>query len=165
VQRGALLLIAALGASSVLVLAGCGGSSDDGGAEATTAGPAAPTASAATPATEAGAATGAPPASSAGDAAGAVHLELLSFTPEELKVAAGTTVQWVDDNPIAHTITSGAYEVGADGLRTSEAPDGTFDGTVAATGDAFSFTFSEPGTYPYYCSIHKGMNATVLVTD
>ena len=121
-QRGALLLIAVLGSSAAMALAGCGGSSDADTESATTT--AAPPAST-TPASDAGSSAAAePPASSAADAAGAVHLKLLSFTPEELEVTAGTTVEWVDDNPIAHTITSGTYEVGADGLRTSETPDG-----------------------------------------
>ena len=163
-QRRAHLLIAVLATTSVLMLAGCGGSSgDDADTAATTAAPAATTTMAA-PASEAGTTAVERPASSAAAAGDAVHLKLLSFTPEELEVAAGTTVEWVDDNPIAHTITSGTYEVGADGLRTSETPDGTFDGKVATTGDGFSFTFVDAGTYTYYCSIHKGMNATVVVT-
>ena len=105
-------------------------------------------------------ATGAAPAVTS-----AVHLELLSFEPGELHVAAGTTVEWVNDNPITHTVTSGSYEVGADGLRTSEQPDGTFDGDLAAQGDTFRQTFAEPGTYAYFCSIHKGMNATIVVAS
>ena len=117
-------------------------------------------------------ATGAAPASTAGGgstapsaATGAIHLKLLSFEPGELHVAAGTTVEWVNDNPITHTVTSGSYEVGADGLRTSEQPDGTFDGDLAAQGDTFRHTFAEPGTYAYFCSIHKGMNATIVVAS
>ena len=92
-----------------------------------------------------------------------MHLKLLSFEPAEVHVPAGTTVEWVNDNPITHTVTSGAYEVGADGLRTAEEPDGTFDGDLAAQGDTFTHTFAEPGTYTYFCSIHKGMNATLVV--
>jgi len=150
-QRGVLLLVAVLGSTAATSLAGCGGSSDDDGTTA-------PAGSAV-----ASAAADAPTADAV--AADEVHLRLLSFTPDMLEVDAGTTVAWVDDNPIAHTITSGTYEVGADGLRTGETPDGTFDGKVGTTGDAFSFTFDQPGTYTYYCSIHKGMNATLVVSS
>src|SRR5688572_14675106 len=160
-QRGVTFLVAVLGASAAIVLTGCGGSSDDDSPSATAAPVAATTAAA--PASEAVTSAAAEPAA-ADAAAGAVHLKLLSFTPDALDVPAGTTVEWVDDNPIAHTITSGAYEVGADGLRTSETPDGTFDGKVATTGDTFTFTFAQPGTYTYYCAIHKGMNATLVVS-
>jgi plastocyanin len=136
------------------VLSGCGG--DEEGATG-----AAPAMTAATPAatmTDAG-------STAAAAATRAIHLKLLSFEPGELHVAAGTTVEWVNDNPITHTVTSGTYEVGADGLRTSEQPDGTFDGDLAAQGDTFRHTFAEPGTYAYYCSIHKGMNATIVVAS
>ena len=30
-------------------------------------------------------------------------------------------------------------------------------------GKTFSFTFTKPGTYTYYCDIHQGMNATIKV--
>jgi plastocyanin len=129
------------------LLAGCGGDEDG--------------ATGAAPST-----TGLEPAASATAPASAVtvvHLKLLSFEPAELHVPAGSTVEWVDDNPITHTVTSGSYEVGADGLRTSEQADGTFDGDLAAEGDSFLHTFDAPGTYTYFCSIHKGMNATLVV--
>ncbi len=94
-----------------------------------------------------------------------VDLQLLSFKPETLTVRAGTEVTWRNGNDIAHTVTSGTYETAADtGLRTSEKADGTFDSRVAKKGDTVKHTFTRPGTYSYYCSIHKGMHATVVVT-
>ena len=42
-------------------------------------------------------------------------------------------------------------------------PDGTFDGALPDRGDAFSFTFNEPGTFDYYCEIHAAMTAKVIV--
>ena len=53
------------------------------------------------------------------------------------------------------------------GIRGSETPDGMFDVTLAPKGedgDSFEFTYDTPGTYPYYCDIHLGMNAVVIVT-
>ncbi|KAA1428667.1 cupredoxin domain-containing protein [Nocardioides antri] len=92
-----------------------------------------------------------------------VTTKLLAFEPEELTVKAGTTVTWTVSDSIGHTVTTGTFELGGDGLRTSENPDGTIDSQLAA-GEDVSYTFTEPGTYTYYCSIHKGMSGVVEVT-
>jgi plastocyanin len=81
-----------------------------------------------------------------------VVMELIAYKPEKLDVAAGTTVTWQQNDPGAHTVTSGTVEQGTGGVTT--APDGTFDSGEIATGDAFEFTFDEPGTYSYFCSLH-----------
>lgn len=75
-----------------------------------------------------------------------------TFEPAEITVDAGTTVVWQNESALPHTVTAG--ERGS--------PPGMFEADVAA-GDSFSFTFDEPGTYPYYCEIHPGMSGTVIV--
>lgn len=102
------------------------------------------------------------PASS-GESGPAVTTTLLAFEPEELTVKAGTTVTWEVSDSIAHTVTTGTFELGGDGLRTSENPDGVIDSEIGP-GKTASHTFTEPGTYTYYCSIHKGMSGVVEVT-
>jgi plastocyanin len=95
-----------------------------------------------------------------------VELRLLQFTPAQLTVKAGTTVTWRDAEPITHTVTSGSVS-GVDqstGLRAGESPDGLFDERLGSQDASFTYTFTQPGTYSYFCSIHKGMNATVVVT-
>jgi plastocyanin len=95
-----------------------------------------------------------------------VQLKLLQFTPGRLTIPVGTEVTWRNAEPITHTVTSGAV-TGVDektGLRSGQQPDGRFDHRLERSGQAFSYTFSEPGTYSYFCSIHQGMNATVVVT-
>ena len=92
----------------------------------------------------------------------------IKFAPETITVAAGTTVRWVNGEAITHTITSGAW-TGVDpdtGIRADETPDGLFDVTLSPAGedgDSFEYTYETPGTYPYYCDIHLGMNAVVIV--
>ena len=111
--------------------------------------------------------SGSPSTESSGDANGTtVSLKSLMFTPGDLKIKAGTTVTWVNDEPITHTVTSGEV-TGLDktsGLRTGQKPDGLFDENLAGSGDSFSYTFDKPGTYSYYCDIHFGMNAEIVVT-
>lgn len=111
-----------------------------------------------------------PTASSAktsnGSAATTVSLKLLQFVPAKLTVKAGTTVTWRSDEDITHTVTSGTYAGtnGPSGLRTSEKPSGLFNHKLGQKGASTSYTFAKPGTFQYYCDIHKGMNATVVVT-
>jgi plastocyanin len=117
----------------------------------------------------AAAATLAVACSTSNDSAGAtgeVRVKLLAFAPTPLRVKAGTTVTWTDDEPVTHTVTSGTV-TGVDaatGLRAGETPDGVFDGRLAGAGATFSHRFTEAGEFSYFCSIHKGMNATVTVT-
>jgi plastocyanin len=96
-----------------------------------------------------------------------INLSSLMFQPANTTVKVGTTVTWRNDEPITHTVTSGQFE-GVDettGLRSSQQPDGTFEAKLAGKGKSFSFTFTKPGTYRYYCDIHQGMNATITVAD
>jgi plastocyanin len=94
-----------------------------------------------------------------------INLSSLTFDPASTTVQVGTTVTWRNDEPITHSISSGRFN-GVDkttGLRSSEDPDGTFEAMLPGKGKTFSFAFTKPGTYPYYCDIHQGMNATITV--
>lgn len=94
-----------------------------------------------------------------------INLSSLMFDPSTITVPVGTTITWRSDESITHTVTSGRYE-GVDettGLRSSQDPDGTFNAKLEGKGKTFSFTFTEPGSYTYYCDIHQGMNATIVV--
>lgn len=81
-----------------------------------------------------------------------VTMRLIAFKPGDLTVEAGTAVTWKQTDAGAHTVTSGTVAQGRAGV--TEEPDGTFDSGEIAKGDTFEFTFEEPGTYPYFCSIH-----------
>ena len=82
----------------------------------------------------------------------ATSIENLSL--QDLSVEVGTTVIWTNRDGLSHTTTSGA-PLNSTGLWDRELPDG----------EVFSFTFTEPGEYPYYCRIHPYMMATITVTD
>jgi plastocyanin len=85
-------------------------------------------------------------------AANAVTMQLIVFKPETLTVAPGATVTWTQSDPGVHTVTSGAVEQGGGGVST--VPDGRFDSGELATGETFTFTFDQPGTYSYFCAVH-----------
>ena len=72
-----------------------------------------------------------------------------TFGPAVLTVKAGTTVTWTNGDDIPHTVVSDDKT--------------TFRSKVLDSDDSFSFTFSKPGTYPYFCSIHPHMTGKVVV--
>jgi plastocyanin len=82
-----------------------------------------------------------------------VRMEDNFFAPANITVEPGTTVTWVQSGNNPHTTTS------YDGLWDS----GMLPG---GSGQTFSFTFEEPGTYDYFCIPHEdlGMVGTVTVT-
>jgi plastocyanin len=79
-----------------------------------------------------------------------VKVDNFSFGPVTLTVPVGTTVMWTNRDDIPHTIVS------------TDDPK-AFKSKVLDTDEKFSFTFSKPGTYPYFCSIHPKMIGKVIV--
>ena len=95
-----------------------------------------------------------------------VALRSFEFVPVELDVAAGTTVTWKNEDDILHTATSGTVgEQGVPGVSedTPPKPDGLFDVQLDGRGSTGTFTFSESGTFAYFCEIHSGMAGTIRV--
>ena len=82
-----------------------------------------------------------------------VAIELVAFQPETVEIETGQTVTWTQNDPGAHTVTSGTVEQDATGSARTSA-DGTFDSGDLTKGETFSFTFDEAGTYPYFCELH-----------
>jgi plastocyanin len=80
--------------------------------------------------------------------AGEVKIDNFSFGPGTLTVPVGATVTWTNRDDIPHTAVS---------------TDGAFKSKVMDTDEKFSFTFSKPGNYPYFCSIHPKMTGKVVV--
>lgn len=92
-----------------------------------------------------------------------VQISSFRFQPAELTVAAGTTVTWTNDDAILHTVTTGTSVKKDDFGNYDIAPDGRVNGTLSDKGQTFSFTFTTPGDYAYFCSRHNNMTARVVV--
>ena len=82
-------------------------------------------------------------------AAAAVGIDNFTFNPQSVTVKAGTTVTWTNRDDIPHGLaaTNNVF-------KRSQALD---------TDDSFSFTFTTPGTYQYFCYIHPHMTGTIVV--
>lgn len=90
-----------------------------------------------------------------------------AYLPAQLTIPAGTTVTWVNQDSVGHTVTEGnPNSPKPANLRTFDSADGT-DGVNVITippGHTYSFTFTTPGTYAYYCIPHPYMTGQITVT-
>ncbi|MGC2322141.1 MAG: cupredoxin family copper-binding protein [Terriglobales bacterium] len=87
-------------------------------------------------------------AESPSSATSAVKIDNFSFTPATITVPVGTTVTWTNSDDIPHTVVS---------------DDKSFKSKVLDTDEKFSYTFTKPGTYSYFCSVHPKMTAKIVV--
>jgi plastocyanin len=77
-----------------------------------------------------------------------IKVDNFTFSPETLTVPANSTVTWTNKDDVPHVIAS------TDGLFRSKGLD---------TDDHYSFKFTKPGTYNYFCSIHPKMTGKIVV--
>jgi amicyanin len=78
-----------------------------------------------------------------------VSIDNFTFNPPALTVKAGTKVTWTNKDDIPHGIAATG-----NAFARSQALD---------TDDVYSFTFTTPGTYQYFCYIHPHMTGTIVV--
>ena len=79
----------------------------------------------------------------------AVKIDNFSFGPATITIPVGATVTWTNSDDVPHVVTSDDNQL--------------FKSKPLDTDDHFSFTFTKPGTYNYYCAIHPKMQATIIV--
>jgi plastocyanin len=84
-----------------------------------------------------------------------VFLQDYEFHPQKLTVKTGTTVTWINRDPVFHTVASDT---------------GLFQSGLLAVGQTYSYTFDQPGTYPYRCESNSGpggaeMRGEITVVD
>ncbi len=77
-----------------------------------------------------------------------VTIDNFSFRPQVLTIKAGTSVTWTNKDDVPHTVVSTTKK---------------FASRVLDTDEKYSFTFNEPGTYEYYCSVHPHMTGKIVV--
>jgi plastocyanin len=128
----------------IVVVAGCGGGSDDNSSDSGNSG---------------NADTKAQPAPKAEDNSGSsggassgpqVTMKDIKFNPGTIKVKAGKTVTWTNDDSVGHDVTAGGFNSGGAGN--------------IEPGKTFTHKFAKAGSYKYVCSVHPGMKGTIKVT-
>ncbi len=80
-----------------------------------------------------------------------VHIGIKNFmfTPMNVTITQGTTVQWINLDDIPHTVVEKGKAWRSPALDTN---------------DTYTHTFDQPGTYEYFCGLHPQMVAKVIVT-
>ena len=77
-----------------------------------------------------------------------IKIDNFSFGPGELTVPVGATVTWTNHDDVPHLVAS---------------EENIFKSKVLDTDDRFSYTFTRPGTYLYFCSVHPKMTGKIVV--
>ena len=77
------------------------------------------------------------------------------FIPLNAQASRGTTVVWINDDAVPHTIQSQDEQGNVIGL---------FNSGILNTGDRFAHTFDESGVYNYFCTLHPWRVGLVTVT-
>ena len=80
------------------------------------------------------------------------------FIPSDLQIIALDTVTWKNNDSVIHTVTSGTFSAG---------PNGLFNSGPLEPGDSFShqFLWEDSGIVTYFCTIHPWVNGIILVQD
>lgn len=89
-----------------------------------------------------------------------VEMSGLRFEPQELRVPRGTTVQFVNREPVAHNVVQSSPEnVGAESYG--------FESPQMMRAERWSYRFDEPGEYPILCTVGRhyamGMTGKIVV--
>ena len=77
-----------------------------------------------------------------------VWIQNMAFNPSSITVPVNTTVKWTNKDGTTHTVTSNTT---------------LFNSGNLGNGATFSFKFTTAGTFPYHCTIHSSMTASVIV--
>ncbi len=77
-----------------------------------------------------------------------VAIKNFAFVPQVIAVMPGTTVTWTNTDDDPHTVT---------------ANDKSFHSSALDTDGKYSFTFTKPGEFAYFCSLHPHMTAKIIV--
>ena len=77
-----------------------------------------------------------------------VHMKNFAFVPSTVRIKAGDTVEWINDDDDAHTVDSATKLFDSGGLDTHE---------------QWTHVFKDAGSFAYFCEIHPYMKGTVIV--
>ena len=97
-----------------------------------------------------------------------VLIENFAYSPADITVPVGSTVTWVNQDSVGHTVTEGdPNSPKPANIRIFDSSGEALTGKVALIGpdQSWSYTFTTPGTYEYYCIVHPYMIGYVTVTS
>jgi len=99
---------------------------------------------------------------SGGTSGNTVHMGTSSFVTDTITITKGSSISLVDDTPVPHIIQNGSWSDGT-AQPNSEPRAPTVNVTFKGNDTQSVGPFTTAGTFHLYCSIHPGMNLTVIV--
>ena len=78
-----------------------------------------------------------------------VSMENMKFDPSDLQINVGDSVEWTNKDDRDHNVT---------------AKDGSFKSPNLSSGATYKYTFKKAGKFPYACSLHPRMKASITVS-
>jgi plastocyanin len=77
-----------------------------------------------------------------------VSIDNFTFSPQTLTVVVGASVTWLNRDDVPHSVVSN---------------DKLFKSELLDTDEKYSFKFTKPGEYSYFCGIHPHMTGKIVV--
>lgn len=81
---------------------------------------------------------------------GSVNIVSFAFAPKTLRVAAGSTVRWFNQDDAIHSVVAADRKL--------------FDSGVMKQGAEFEFEADSAGTISYICGVHQYMTGEIVVS-
>jgi hypothetical protein len=82
--------------------------------------------------------------------------DILPANQSDPGIPINSTVTWVNDDESFHTVTSG---------NITKGPNGKFNSGILPPKVSWPWTFSSPGKFEYYCTVHPYMDGYVVVAN
>jgi plastocyanin len=79
-----------------------------------------------------------------------VRINGMRFEPANLTIRPGTTVTWVQDSTMPHSISG---------------KSGSLRSNTLNRGQQFSYTFDQTGRFDYVCGLHPSMKGSIVVEE
>lgn len=86
------------------------------------------------------------------DQAAKVEINKMKYLQKEVVIPKGGTVVWTNNDAMPHNVHFGKGD-----------PENEIEGDMLRAGQSFAIKFNEAGVYPYICTPHPFMKATVKV--
>ena len=94
----------------------------------------------------------------------AVHMSGTNFVQNSITIKKGERITLINDDLFeTHTIANGTWENGTAKSQDEPGTPQAKDLQISGSGQATLGPFTTAGTFHFYCTVHPGMNLTVVV--
>lgn len=101
---------------------------------------------------------------SSGGGSNDVHMSATNFVQNSVTISKGSSINLIDDVAVTHIISNGSWVNGSPQPAAESGAPLVSNLQVNSAGQSQSIgPFNTSGTFHFYCSVHVGMNLTVIV--